>query len=222
MTKIENLPKWKLGDQFDKPFTMAMIGATKSGKTTFLNYLIPKIKSNFDIILFFSINSHADVYDPIKKLKNVITFDKFNEDAVNLIHCHNKKHKNEISTLVLMDDEIDNKNSKVIKNLFSTLRNSNFSTIFSGQDYTFISKSNRNNINYVFIFKQNNNAAYEAVYKTFLKSNLDRFVEHEDEKKKFLYEKEDIAFVKESTLDHNILILDVLNDYQLFTFKVKV
>ncbi len=218
---MKTLQRWKLDSQFDKPFTAALIGSTKSGKTTLLNYLVPKIHKNFDIILFYSTNAHAEVYEPIVKLPNVYCFAEFKDTPIKLILDNNKRNENEIRTLVLMDDEINNKNSVVLKNLFSTLRNSNFSTIFSGQDYTFISKSNRNNINYVFIFKQNSNQAIEDVYKLFLKGNLDDYVEHKD-KRKFEQVKKDIDFVKQSTLDHNMLILDILNDYKLYTFKVNI
>ena len=214
------MQKWQFDNKyFEKPFTAALLGSTKSGKTTFLNYLIPKIAHNFDFILFFSTNNHADVYKPIVSLPNVISYDRFFSKPVATLFSNNKMNNNEFNTLVLIDDEVNSKNNPVIKNLFSVMRNSGFSTIYSGQNYTFVSKENRNNLNYVYIFKQNNNSSMEDVYKIFLKGNLP--VQYTD-KRKFAQMAQDLEFVKKYTFDHNFIVLDILNDYKIYSYKVQL
>lgn len=217
--ELQKLTNWNYQNKFDKPFTAALVGATKSGKTTFLNYLIPKIYQNFDIILFFSVNSHADVYKPIKQLDNVICFNGFNEIPVKKLVQYNKLRKNEFSYLILIDDEVNNKNSPIIRNLFTVLRNSNFSTIYSGQDMTFINKANRNNLNYLFLFKQNNMDAYDNIHKTFFKNLI---YKGNKEKRKFAINDIEKNFLINNTLDHNIIVLDILNDYSMHKFKVPI
>lgn len=210
---------------FDKPFTMALLGSTKAGKTTFLSYIIPKIAPMYDLVLMFSNSINSNVYDEIKELKNCVSYDKFHPELVEEFYSVNKKWKkvadDQIKILVVLDDEINKKNDKTLKNLFAVMRNSNFATIFSGQDWSFINKANRNNLNYVYIFKQNSMMAYEEIHKIFLKGILKDLLKDKITKStsKFKQNEMEIDFIREATANYNILVIDVLNDYTLYTFR---
>jgi len=229
-TKKDKLPRWDYKNAFDpkENYTMALIGSTKSGKSTFLDYLIPKINNMYDLIVLFSVNAHAKVYDKLKKLHNLMAFEQFIPEVVEDLHKFNKKTDNSLKFLILMDDEINNKYSSVVKNMFCTYRNANISSIFSGQDYTFLAKNVRNNINYVFIFKQNAEESINDVIDKFLKGTLNEVLFgkmsaiakrklRKDDKYEIMYK-----FVKSHTEDHNILVLDILNDFKLYQFKVNL
>lgn len=230
VTKKDKLPRWNIKDSFNdkENYTMALIGSTKSGKSTLLNYLIPKIHNKFDIIVLFSVNEHSDVYRRIKDLDNVISFDHFISDVVEDLHKINKKTSNSLKFLIVMDDEIDNKNNKTVKNMFCTYRNAGISSIFSGQDFSFIAKNVRNNINYTAIFKQNSEEAYEAVIDKFLKGALKKLLfgnmsQILKRKMRLCDQYESMYnYVTENTKDHNILILDNINDMKLYNFKVNL
>lgn len=219
-----SLPTFDLNKSrfYNPPFTCALIGATRSGKTTFLNYLIDKIYKQFDLILLFSKNEHADIYKNMKKKSNVITFSNFSSEAVQDLYKLNKALKLPYNFLIIMDDEINNKNNKTVVNLFCILRNSNFSTIFCGQDYTFLAKSCRNNINYLFLFKQNNLIAYEDIYNIFLKGVLREMTPNNNDFRLSDVKNAHIAYLKEKTEDYNIIVLDIVDNYKLFTFKTPI
>ncbi len=199
----------------NESYTMAVIGSTKSGKTTFLNYLVGKIRKQFDLIVLFSNSAHNKIYDEIEGYKNVITFSSFKEKVVKDLYKFNKKTGNMFKFLLILDDEIDNKESRILKKMFTIYRNSGISTIFSGQDYTFINRASRNNINYVFLLKQNSSEAIDKVVDVF----LDGIIPVPKNVKKIEYLKD--YYIK-NTKDHQIIVLDILNDFNLKLFKVKI
>lgn len=206
----------------DKNYTMAIIGSSQSGKTTFLDFLINKVHGLYDLIILFSQNKDAKVYDDIKKLKNVMAFEEFEEDLIKDLHRLNMKTENYLKFLIIFDDELDNKYNPMIRKLFSTYRNANISSLFSAQDVTFITPSNRNQMSYIFLFKQNNGMGIQKVVDNFLMGGVnEQFFGDKDIKMK-KSEKENILinFFKKATEDHNFLVIDVLDKYKLFNYKV--
>lgn len=208
---------------YNPPFTAALIGSTKSGKSTFLNYFIPKIAKNFDLIFMFSNSIHIDAYNDIKNIKkaSVVGMEEFDALPIQQLARFQSKTENALQILIIMDDEIDNKNNKMVQKLFCVLRNSNFSTIFSGQDYSMLSKKVRNNLNYVFIFKQNNMASYEELYKIFLKGVIEDALKIDKKIQKYKQNRMVLEFLKQATSDHNILFINVLDSYKLSILSKK-
>lgn len=201
---------------YNPPFTAGLIGSTRSGKTTFLNHYVPKIADKYDLIILFSNSSHSDAYDPIKKIKDkLIVFDSFIPEIIMQLEYLQKNTDNLLQILIILDDEIDSKNQQTLIKLFCVLRNSNFSTIFSGQEYTMLSKQARNNMNYCFIFKQNSISSYEAIYKMFLYGVLEERLGLSKDLKKYQITKACIDFMRAATSDHNILFLNILDDFQI-------
>ena len=208
---------------YNPPFTAALMGSTRSGKTTFLNYYVPKIAKKFDIIFLFS-NSLKTNYEDIKKLPNIYTSTAYNEDIIKEMSIIQEKTSykdgvkddERLQILVIIDDEIDNKNAKFVEKLFCIMRNSNFSTIFSGQTYTFMKKSARNNINYLFLFKQNSMLAYEELYKIFFNGVIESKLGLPTKTPKYQAIAVGKDFLSEYTKNHNIIFLDILDDYNLY------
>lgn len=216
-TMIAPLKKWDIEEAFDpkQNYTMALLGSTKSGKSTFLIHLIKKIKPDFDLTILFSNSCMNKIYDPIRNKKNVIIMDQFHDELVKDLYLLNKKIKNKLKFLLVLDDEIDNKMSKQVKKMFAIYRNSGITSIFSGQDYSFFAKSNRNNTNYLFLFKQNSAEAVKTIVDKFFYGGLDLFKTGSKSDKLERYAK----FIQDNTRDHNMLVLDILNDYKIYTYK---
>lgn len=208
---------------YNPPFTSALLGSTKSGKTTFLNSIVPKIAKKFDLILLFS-NSLTTNYEEIKHLPNVFAREEYSEQILEDLYEVQKKvsyadttpENQRLQILIILDDEIDSKKAKLVEKLFCIMRNSNFSIIFSGQDYSFLKKSSRNNINHLFIFKQNSAQAYEDIYKHFFKDILEEKLEIPMKIPKYQRAAAAKKFLQENTKDHDIILFDILNDYNLY------
>ena len=229
----ENLIKgeWDIQKSFDpkESYTVGLFGQTKSGKTTLLKDLITQIQNQYDIILLFSNNEAAPVYDYFKenfqaeftdkkkkrhKYSKVICFDVFHPEIVKKIHTFNKTHDKYFKFLVLLDDVIDVRNQKELDKLFSIYRNMNISTIASMQWYAYFNKGNRGNMNYIIIGK-NGQEGSEKVAEVFLQG----FSKEKGKSNKIA---EMDKFLKENTKDHNFLVLDILDDFTLYRFKPRL
>lgn len=231
------LPFWNIDDKFDpkQSYTVGLFGQTKSGKTTALKYIFSKIANQFDIILFFSNNECFDTYDYFKenflvktwfytdkkkKIKKEITyskvifFEEFKPDIIQIIHKWNKENERYFKFLVVLDDCIDAKKSKELDKLFSIYRNAGISTIAGMQHYAYFNKGNRANMNYIFIYKQSPEGFNDIAEKFLLSFIPGGGVS----KKKALLTK----FLREATKDHKALLLDILNDWQLFQWKAEL
>lgn len=216
MKEIKRITKLNHTRIFNPPFTAALFGSTRSGKTTFLNHFIPKACKNYDLIFLFSNSEHSGAYDQLKgRCKNLISFGEFKPYVIDQLEYIQSQTSNAFQILIILDDEIDSKNMKQIKNLFCVLRNSNFSTIFSGQDYSLLNKVARNNLNYCFIFKQNTAQAYEDIYKIYLRGIIEDIFEFPTKMPKYQQTRTSIDFMKKATDNHNILFIDILDDYTL-------
>ena len=94
-------------------------------------------------------------------------------------------------------------------------RNFNISTIKSIQDFSFISRSARENTNYLFLLKNNNSIAHI----------IDNFLNHVVPVPKSIYRISDqkrylASWLKENTKDYQIIIIDFLNQNQIFKYSV--
>lgn len=177
--------------------SMALIGSSRSGKTTFLKYIF---KSHFKkhITTMFSQNPHADIYSDMGK--KVIVCDTYHSELLSESHEINKHTDNKFPFLFISDDMVDYKmkNDHEITRALTIYRNANISTIFSFQGRTMMNAVGRNNLNYICIFKQQTPLEYENVIKEFLSMWLPQH----------LTMKQMVSFVMRATQDHAFFFID--------------
>lgn len=180
--------------------SMALIGSSRSGKTTFLKYIY---RNHFKkhIATMFSQNPHADIYKDMGK--KVIVSDTYHSEILREAHEINKETENKYPFLFISDDMVDYKmkNDHEITRALTIYRNANISTIFSFQGRTMMNAVGRNNLNYIVIFKQQTPMEYENVIKEFLSMWLPQH----------LTLKQMVAFVMRATQDHHFFCIDNIN-----------
>jgi hypothetical protein len=151
--------------------TIALIGSSKSGKTTFLKELYKKTFMPMDFITtLFSASLHADIYKDIPK--SVVRASDYYPEIIFDAYKINKKTDNHYKFLFMLDDIVDQKENESLKKCFTIYRNSLISTILSVQDIILFKKTNRNQCNYYYFFKLNSDESITDVVKKFLTSYL--------------------------------------------------
>lgn len=177
--------------------SIALIGASRSGKTTMLRHLYRKYFP-LTIATIFTMNPQADIYKDFPR--RMIVSEMYHPELLREAHEINRLTDNKFPFLFISDDYVDMriKTDAEITRALTIYRNSNISTIFSFQGRTLMSAVGRNNINYVAIFKQNSNGEYEAVIKEFLGMWLPTDMTM----------REAIDFVRKATEDHHFFFID--------------
>ena len=147
-----NYPKMEYDHLFknkDESYTCCIIGNSKSGKTTFLSELYKKIRPMYDIIFFISNSIHKPIYNFIPEKDKKFTMENYNPDLIKFLFKLQKSTNNHLRLCVILDDEISSPQDYQLKKLYAMGRNFNISTIKSIQDFSFISRSARENTNYL-------------------------------------------------------------------------
>ena len=149
----------------------ALIGSSRSGKTTLLKHLY---KHYFDdmITIMCSMNPHADIYKDLSK--KVLVSNVYNPQMIEDMHKINSAHDNKFPFLFISDDYVDNKikNDRTITKCLTIYRNAGIHSIFSFQGNTLMSSVGRNSTNYVCIFKQQTPKAWKNIIEAFLSMHL--------------------------------------------------
>jgi len=179
--------------------SFAVIGSSKSGKTTFIKYLLKKCFPD-DIKTLFTQSAHNDIYESIKK--DCCLAPGYMPDVVKAMYKINKNTKNHYPFLCIIDDLIGAKNDKEMTKLLCLYRNSNMSAIVSGQDAFMLSPTGRANCNGICLFYQNTDSRCEDNIKMFLRSYFPRSLSI-DEK---------IELYKRLTADHCFLYINNLEN----------
>jgi GTPase SAR1 family protein len=175
--------------------SIVMIGSTRSGKTTLLNYLW---KRHFDkyISCLMSGSRNSGSYKILEK--SCICSDMFHGEVLKDMYLINHKTKNHYKFCCVIDDITDHKGDKETLKLFTIYRNSRISTILCAQATTMMSKTTRANINVVMLGRLNNDSEIEAVVKAYLTSFFPTR----------LYMAEKIALYRQLTDDYNWIVID--------------
>jgi len=178
--------------------SFAVIGSSKSGKSTVLKHLL---KKNFkeDIKLFMTQSPQSDIYNSIKK--ETAFAPTYIPDMIKTCYNINKHTKNHYKFCVIVDDCTGIKNDRQMIRLLCLLRNSAISALISGQDSTMLSAVGRANCNYMLLFSLNTANRIEGTIKDYLRTYLP----------KTLTLDEKIEFFKLATADHCFFFLDNLN-----------
>lgn len=179
--------------------SFAVIGSSKSGKTTFIKHLL---KSHFadEIKVLFTQSLHNDIYTSMKK--DMCVAPGYIPEVIKTCYKINKETKNHYPFLMIIDDLIGARNDKEMTKMLCLYRNSRISAIVSGQDMTLLSPTGRANCNYVCLFYQNSDLRCEMNINHFLRTYFPRNLSMDDK----------IRLYKELTADHCFLFIDNLND----------
>jgi len=183
--------------------SILMIGSTRSGKSTCLNYMMDKYyfpKENKYINVIFSNSYQADTYDNFKKNKNTCGSILYQPDVIKDLYKMNSGTKNKYKFNVILDDVVDKKYDKELTKMLTIYRNSRIGTIICLQNDKLMNATTRGNINHVLLFKLNSDEAIEKVIKMYLLSYFPSNIKMVDKIKKY----------KELTSDHSFFHLNNL------------
>jgi len=177
--------------------SIALVGASRSGKTTLLKYLYNEYFTKY-IAVMFSMNPQADIYKDLSS--KVIVSEQFHPTLLREAHQLNRLSDNKYPFLFISDDYVDHKikNDPEITRALTIYRNSGVSTIFSFQGRTLLSAVGRNNMNYIAVLKQQTPLEWENVIKEFLSMWLPQGMTM----------REMITFCQEATVDHQFFFID--------------
>lgn len=133
--------------------TFGLVGATKSGKTTFLIEQLNLLPVGaFDLIVYFTMSPNATPLARLRPDLNVVVVLGFQPSIVNALLQKNLKTKNLFRFCTILDDVIDVKYSSTLNAQLLYMRNSNISTISVVQDIKMISRQARGQLNHILLF----------------------------------------------------------------------
>lgn len=175
----------------------ALIGSSKSGKTTLLKHIYNEYYKKYCTIMF-SMNAHAEIYKDLDK--NVIVCDTFHPSLFAEAHEINTKCNNKFPFLFISDDYVDSaiKSSPEVLRALTIYRNANMTSIFVFQGRTLMNSVGRNQVNYVCVFKQQTPKEWKAVIEEFLSMWLPMGMTMA----------EMINFCMEATKNHQFFLID--------------
>lgn len=131
--------------------SICIIGASQSGKSTLMKYIIDTYYTSKKLLCFvFAENIHIPLYEKIRK--TCIHSDKYRPRLIKAMHKIQKASKNIYPALFVLDDIVTEKRDKTISKLFLTLRNCKISSMALYQNPMLCDKTNRTNIN-IYLFK---------------------------------------------------------------------
>lgn len=180
--------------------SFCIIGSSKSGKTTFLKYLL---KEHFgdDIKLFMTQSPQAEVYNSIKR-SNAVFVPMYMPELIKEAYKINKGTNNKYKFCVIVDDVVGAKNDKQMTKALCLYRNSALSTLLVGQDFSMLNPIGRANVNNICLFYTNTDNRIEDNVKMFLRSYFPRSLSMEEK----------IALYRKLTENHCFLWIDCLNN----------
>ena len=143
--------------------TVALIGSTRSGKTTLLKHILDK---EFDehLGVLFTPSLHAPIY---KDVKNLVKSPDYFPRVIDECYKINKETKNHYPFLMVLDDVVSAKWDKTLIKSFTIYRNSCITTIMSVQNPIIFNSVTRGNFMAVLLGYLNSDEACERVIRMF-------------------------------------------------------
>jgi hypothetical protein len=185
--------------------SFALIGSTRSGKTTLLKHILEKYFEKH-ITVLMSNSIHAPIYKEIEEcIKSPVYSPRIIKEGYEI----NRKTNNHYPFLFVLDDVVDKKFDKELLKLLTIYRNSGLSTIISVQSLKLLNTASRGNINFVMLGRLNSDEAIEQVVRAYLMSYLPGRVE------------EKVREYKKLTEDHHFFLVNNLTG-ELFRTKIAV
>lgn len=179
--------------------SFGIIGSSKSGKTTFLKYLLKEHFDN-DIKVFMTQSPQADIYKSIKK--SSVFVPTYVPELIKDCYKINKDTNNHYPFCVVVDDVVGAKNDKQMMRALCLYRNTRISTIVVGQDFSMLNSTGRANVNNICLFYANTDNRIEDNIKLFLRSYFPRSLSMEEK----------IVLYRKLTENHCFLWIDCLNN----------
>lgn len=178
--------------------SIAMIGSTRSGKSTALAYILDKyFKKHISVLMTNS--PQADVY---KGMKHCIQSPQYIPKVLKDMYAINRETGNHYDFLTILDDVVTGvKFDKEILKLLTIYRNSDMSAIITAQAVTLLNSAGRTNINFVLLFKLNSDEQIEKCVKFYLSSYFPPGMRMLDK----------IRYYRAATEDHHFFVVDTLN-----------
>jgi len=148
--------------------SVCFLGSTRSGKTTFLKWLIQNhFKKHFKMLMSNSI--HNEIYGSLKMdVMSPLYCPRLVRDA----YIINKETDNHYKFLMVLDDVVSAKFDKELLKLLAIYRNSNLSAIISIQSPVLLNSATRGNLNYVMLGRMNSEEQIEKTIKMYLSSYM--------------------------------------------------
>jgi len=180
--------------------SFAMIGSTRSGKSTAMAYVWEKF-FNKHITLLMTHSTHADIYKSFKK--NAAISEGYRRELITEPMKINRETNNHYKFCLIFDDlAMSGKTDTEMTKLLTIGRNSNMSAIICGQRLQMLNATGRSNVNFICCFRQNTDTATKDTVETYLRSYFPPGMNVNEMCK--LY--------KELTADHHFFLIDTLND----------
>jgi len=143
--------------------TLAMIGSTRSGKTTLLKHTLKKyFEEHIGVLMTPSL--HAPVYSDVKGISKA---PQYLPTIIDEMYAVNKKTENKYPFLVVLDDVVTAKFDKTLMKSFTIYRNSGITTIMCVQNPIILNSVTRGNINAVLLGYLNSDEACEKCIRMF-------------------------------------------------------
>jgi len=179
--------------------SFALVGSSKSGKTTLLKYIIKKV-FNDDIRIVMTQSPCAEIYADMKK--DCVFAPAYLPEIIRTCYLLNKNTSNRYRFLIVIDDVVGHRGDRQMAKLLALYRNSGMSTIISAQDLTMLNPIGRSNVNNLLLGKLNSASRVEGVVRDFCRFYLPKNLSLED--KCELYNK--------LTQDHTFLFINQLDN----------
>ena len=197
----------KLPDLETGGVTIAMIGSTRSGKTTLLKEALMKVfDSHLGVLMSPSL--HAPVYQDMAK--SMVKSPEYVPRVIQEMYSINRKTKNHYPFLVVLDDVVTAKFDKTLMKSFTIYRNSGITTVMSVQNPIILNSVTRGNINFICLGYLNSDEAVEKAVRMFCFASIPG---HNIEAKIHEY--------KRLTADHHWLMIDHLSG-EMYRFKLRL
>lgn len=179
--------------------SIMMIGSTRSGKSTALEYIMNKyFKKHVGVLFSQSIKAHAYKNFNFPLLAKGCAYVP---EIIHDFYIINKETQNHYPFLVIIDDQPLVRSDKELIKLTTIYRNSGVSSISCLQNLGMLNPTCRSNINFVMLFSLNNTEAIEKTIKTFLRGYFPQG---------WNYDKK-IEEYRRLTADHHFILIDNLN-----------
>lgn len=206
-TEIPTRPfKLNIPDPETGGMTVALVGSTRSGKTTLLNHILEReFQDHLGVLMTPSL--HAPVYSGMKKLaKSPDYFPRVIDECYKI----NKETKNQYPFLMVLDDVVSAKWDKTLLKSFTIYRNSCITTIMAVQNPIIFNSVTRGNFMAVLLGYMNSDESCEKVIRMFCYTAI---------KGKNIEEK--IHEYKRLTSDHFWIYIDHLSG-DLYRFRLSL
>ena len=148
--------------------SFALIGSTRSGKTTLLKHILEKYFEKH-ITVLMSNSIHAPIY---KEIEDCIKSPLYSPRIIKEGYEINRKTNNHYPFLFVLDDVVDKKFDKELLKLLTIYRNSGLSTVICVQSPILLNSASRGNINFVCLGRLNSDESIERVVRMYLMSYL--------------------------------------------------